>query len=88
MSKVMEVVRDGVVEGHMIFCPGCKSGHLFDHRWHFNGDLEKPTFDGSMLVNASDPETRCHSYVRDGMIQFVTDCAHELKGQTVALEDF
>ena len=85
--KAMPVERDGVVEGHMIFCPGCKCGHLFDHRWHFNGDTEKPTFEGSMLVNAPDPSTRCHSFVRDGMIQFLDDCFHSLKGQTVPLED-
>jgi hypothetical protein len=87
MAKVMEVIRDGKMEGHMVFCPGCKCGHLFDHRWQFNGDLEKPTFRASMLVNQSDPLTRCHSFVTDGMIQFLDDCAHELKGQTVPLED-
>jgi len=85
--KAMEVIRDGVVFGHMIFCPGCRCGHLFDHRWHFNGNLEKPTFQGSMLVNQDDPQTRCHSHVTDGMIQFLGDCFHELKGQTVPLED-
>ena len=29
----------------------------------------------------------CHSYVKDGMIQFLSDCTHELKNQTVALPD-
>ena len=33
-------------------------------------------------------ETVCHSFVRDGMIQFLGDCTHELKGQTVPLPDF
>lgn len=33
-------------------------------------------------------ETVCHSFVRDGMIQFLNDCTHELKGQTVPLEPF
>lgn len=33
-------------------------------------------------------ETVCHSFVRDGMIQFLDDCSHELKGQTVPLEPF
>ncbi len=86
--KAMEVIREGVVVGHMIMCPGCKCGHFFDQRWHFSGDLEKPTFDASMLVNQHDPQTRCHSFVRDGMIQFLDDCAHSLKGQTLPLEDF
>ena len=30
---------------------------------------------------------RCHSFVRDGMIQFLGDCTHALAGQTVALPD-
>lgn len=29
----------------------------------------------------------CHSFVRDGMIQFLNDCTHKLAGQTVALSD-
>ena len=28
---------------------------------------------------------RCHSFVRDGGIQFLTDCEHGLAGQTVDL---
>ena len=30
----------------------------------------------------------CHSFVRDGRIQFLGDCTHELAGQTVDLPDF
>ena len=30
---------------------------------------------------------RCHSYVTDGQIQFLGDCSHSLKGQTVPLPD-
>ena len=29
--------------------------------------------------------TRCHSYVEDGRIRFLSDCSHELAGQTVDL---
>lgn len=31
------------------------------------------------------PCTHCHSFVRDGMIQFLGDCHHALKNQTVPL---
>lgn len=31
---------------------------------------------------------RCHSFVRDGKIQFLTDSTHALAGQTVALTPF
>ena len=30
---------------------------------------------------------RCHSFVTDGRIQFLSDCTHELAGQTVDLPD-
>jgi len=33
------------------------------------------------------PCTRCHSFVREGRIQFLEDCTHALKGQTVDLPD-
>jgi len=29
----------------------------------------------------------CHSFVKDGQIQFLGDCSHDLKGQTVPLPD-
>lgn len=32
--------------------------------------------------------TVCHSFVRDGKIQFLADCTHVLAGQTVDLPDF
>jgi len=31
---------------------------------------------------------RCHSYVRDGNIEFLPDCSHELAGQTVPLSEY
>lgn len=30
----------------------------------------------------------CHSFVRDGQIQFLNDCTHALAGQTVPLRPF
>lgn len=32
--------------------------------------------------------SQCHSFVTAGRIQFLTDCTHELAGQTVDLPDF
>lgn len=34
------------------------------------------------------PDFRCHSFVTDGRIQFLSDCSHDLAGQTVDLPDF
>jgi hypothetical protein len=88
---------------HTFFCPGCKCGHGINTEpnkpngmggfvpvWTFNGDFEKPTIRASVLVNHGNDgrNGRCHSFVTDGNIQFLDDCTHELKGQTVPLEDF
>ncbi len=74
-------------------CPGCECGHYVrtmgpEPRWEFNGDQEKPTVSPSILVFWDDPARRCHSFVKDGMIQFLDDCWHPLKGQTVALPEW
>lgn len=31
---------------------------------------------------------RCHSFVKDGQIQFLNDCTHSLAGKTVPLQNF
>ena len=84
-------------------CPGCGLDHFISigpksylaARWTFNGDCEKPTINPSVLVWRDIPEgvkvtpdvRRCHSFVRDGKIQFLSDCTHDLAGQTVELPD-
>lgn len=74
----------------MFFCPGCKYYHsvvIERHspgpEWTWNGDMNKPTFSPSLGVNMAMPEHRCHSFVRDGRIQYLDDCYHELAGKTV-----
>lgn len=60
-----------------------------EHVWTFNGDLDQPTFAPSMLYSSGgwkgEPLKVCHSYVRNGRIEFLNDCTHGLKGQTVDL---
>lgn len=82
-------------QDHIFFyCPGCKHGHPYVvPRWTFNGDWERPTFSPSLLVFSRHPETgarqtHCHLYLRDGRLEFLSDSAHELAGQTVDLPDF
>lgn len=84
MAKVLPLTdTEKRHSGYLVFCPGCQYGHFFDLRWQFNGDFEKPTFSPSMLVNQHDPALRCHSFVRDGRWEFLSDCFHTLAGQTV-----
>jgi hypothetical protein len=37
--------------------------------------------------NANPPSPLCHSFVRDGRIEFLSDCTHSLAGQTVELPE-
>lgn len=50
--------------------------------WHAVGC---PPLDGKKFDSAP---TVCHSFVTDGMIQFLADCTHALAGQTVELADW
>jgi hypothetical protein len=34
------------------------------------------------------PDMCCHSFIRDGQIQFLGDCTHPLAGQTLPLQPF
>lgn len=70
---------------HVIFCPGCEEVHAIDSRWTFNGDMVVPTFNPSLLVTGG---KRCHSFIRDGKIEFLNDCSHALKSTTVPLPEF
>jgi hypothetical protein len=93
MAKAKAITdTDGKHSGWVISCPACKYWHLFDSRWKFNSDVEKPTFAPSMNVNATihlkyPNAIHCHSFVTDGRIQFLDDCSHDMKGQTVDLGD-
>lgn len=40
------------------------------------------------MCNRDNPESRCHSYVRDGKIEFLGDCFHDLKNTTVELPEY
>lgn len=82
----MRSITRKTIVGYAIFCPACKCAHVLDNRWTFNGNMEKPTFRDSIAINTVGYV--CHSYVTDGMIQFLADCTHDLKGQTVPLQEF
>jgi len=89
MSKVwVSYNQRGEFIHYVIHCTGCGCAHAFDSRWTFNGDFEKPTFTPSMLVNKDEPNGRCHSFVTDGKIQYLSDCFHQYAGKTLELEDW
>ena len=81
-----KIGRDGAV---CFWCPGCDNVHRCKG-WQFNGDFEKPTLSPSVMVtytpgDPDEPVQRCHSFVRDGVIQFLGDSTHTLAGKTIPL---
>lgn len=57
-------------------------------RWTWNGSCW-------CTYNAEHPDDpapfgcyRCHSYVRDGVVEFLPDCTHALAGKSVPLGDW
>lgn len=92
MGKRAIPLRDktGSHLGWLIECPGCRCAHVLDSRWSFNGDVYKPTFRASLMVNASNApgHPRCHSFITDGKIRFLLDSTHALAGLTVELPEF
>ncbi|MBV8885775.1 MAG: hypothetical protein JO235_17515 [Chroococcidiopsidaceae cyanobacterium CP_BM_RX_35] len=98
MTKLSPIEENGVVVGYRFYCPGCSENHALYIRpnkalsgatWDFNGDIEKPAFYPSLLtiIEQSKRFKVCHLYVRDGKLQFLTDCTHSLAGQLVEIPD-
>lgn len=67
---------------------GSKSGRK-GPEWSFNGNLECPTFQPSLLVQWENETGKrvCHSFITNGKIQFCADSTHSLSGKTVDLVD-
>ncbi len=82
--------------GHIVqyafYCPGCKNAHIVRTSgprpcWEYNGNVDFPTFSPSIFVGPG-TKFQCHSFVKDGKIQFLGDCYHELKNQTVDIPEW
>jgi len=92
--RVNENIHEGKKYHHTQYlynCPGCGYEHAFGLRseggnHEFNMDLNNPTVSPSLLQNFS-PDKKCHSYIKNGKIEFLSDCWHKLAGQTVELPE-
>lgn len=97
MGNVLRPVEGGGFTFYCPGCEEHHQINTNNEQWDFNGDMEKPTFSPSYLTwvdpnpNA-DPKYRngkyrdgfrCHSYIKDGKIEYQGDCTHKLAGQTV-----
>lgn len=101
MAKLRRV-RDGAGNpiGYAAFCPGCNHRHVFYTEvknanradWRFNGMMDRPTFLPSMKVTLHNHDGSvqrlCHSFLRNGTWQYLSDCTHHLAGKTVPVPDY
>lgn len=102
-KKILHTVRqpetpnvEDPVPDFLFWCPGCKFGHAVwttkknrvGAQWSFNGNMEKPSFDPSILGLKTVNHPRCHLFVRNGMLEFCGDCEHEFAGKTIPMEPF
>ena len=106
---VVQVLHHGQTAYLHIWCQGCDERHQIvtsrpdpGVQWDWDGNLESPTIDPSLLVTSTQWEvgghfhkgshqvppggiTRCHSFIRAGQMQFLSDSTHNLAGQTVPM---
>lgn len=86
----------GVTTGYLtMWCPGCEDPHTISvsssdgaQTWQWDGNADAPTISPSILVNqghAHPGKQVCHSFVRAGRWEFLTDSTHPLAGQTVPM---
>ena len=74
--------------GYMFWCPGCGWPHLLNTDkpnawnaiWTWNNDTDRPTFSPSLNIVG-----QCHLFIRDGKIEYLSDCRHSLAGTTIDL---
>jgi len=78
------------------WCIGCNDVHIFANNhspnypgpdWEFDNNYESPTVNPSILTNQNyngEPHP-CHVFIKQGMIQYLSDSWHALAGQTVAM---
>ncbi len=101
MKSILRMVNDHGLEYAclMFVCPGCigvlgGSGlHMLpvnskvkEPSWEWDGNLIRPTLSPSILTGRTTPDI-CHSYLRDGIFEYLNDCTHALAGQKVEMPD-
>ncbi len=69
---------------YLFYCPGCGKLHCVDNTWDFNGNVNYPTLNPSVLYLE---HPRCHSFITNGVIEYMTDCDHWLSGRKAMLPE-
>jgi hypothetical protein len=55
--------------------------------WDFDGNFDLPTLSPSILTKGGYLKGVCHSFLKEGIFQFLSDCDHPLKDQFVPIPD-
>jgi hypothetical protein len=96
MSKLLYNETDSSYE---IYCPGCNTKHKVFTKLSagctqvhkFDGNLEKPTFSPSVLIDygldAVNNRRVCHFFVSEGSLNY-QNCFHIFKNREVPLKSF
>jgi hypothetical protein len=87
-------------EALMFVCPGCaeQDGNTGLHMlpvnttakspsWEWDRNLEAPTLSPSILTHGGVNTKRCHSFLRAGVFEFLSDCSHSMANSHVPLPD-
>lgn len=98
-SKIIRAEDHGVhYEALAFVCPGCQEDggtglHILpinsstkSPSWDFDGNTEAPTLSPSILTRGGASRV-CHSFLKNGVFEFLGDCTHSLAGQHVPIPD-
>lgn len=95
-----EVAKDvPQVRSCWFWCPGCDLAHRVrivledgtapggDPLWTWDGNLNAPTISPSILTwgGRHGSDHRCHSFLRAGVWEFLSDCTHAMAGQSAPM---
>ena len=97
-ARVQPVMVMGERTGYVFFCPGCERNHFFPttvsdaegRRWIFNGDVVRPSFTPAQRMEYEYEDRRsdvCHLWVSHGMLDFLDDCTHRLRGKIIPMRE-
>lgn len=99
-SQLITVNEGGCVYTALQFiCPGCAlfggTGlHLlpvnspnYSPSWDWDGNLEQPSLSPSIHTKRGEEGGNCHSFLKEGVFDFLSDCDHILAGTIVEMPD-
>jgi hypothetical protein len=77
------------------WCPGCQNVHTVPFInapppappkvWAYDGNKYAPTIDPSLRIIDFDGSSKCHVVITAGVLNYQTDCKHELAGKAVPM---